>query len=146
MKQMTALELIDETVKYYSKDTSRRGSTVLENGDEPCVYFKEYEDGKCVTCAVGRLLTDKSARSLGTEVFSYRNAMDDNRFRLKKKYAHFKHMMLNDRSRYFLSELQNFHDDPHNWDENGLTENGVHDLIHLKSLAPTGDNNNVERI
>lgn len=101
--QLKQLALLEDTVKYYSDDTSRRASSVQQ-----CYY--RYED-KC--CAVGRLIPDDCYREWWDEhiigVQEIFNELPENVQVYTVK---------------FLKELQILHDDDLHWDKNGLTEEG----------------------
>jgi len=117
-KYITPLELIEETVAYYSEDTSRRG--VNAGGD--C----EYKTGRGQMCAVGRCLMKKTDVgpfnvSLGVvDLFSdYGGAT-----LFQVKYRKIEPNLWVD--------LQLFHDRPLNWDEQGLTKRGEGVLADIK--------------
>lgn len=60
-EQLTAVEIINETVAYYSEDTSRRGITYTGFGDLKCVYITA--GGQM--CAVGRCLIEADKAGYG---------------------------------------------------------------------------------
>lgn len=119
----TKLEIIEETVKYYSEDTSRRAVTRGK-----CKYFA---DGRM--CAVGRCLVDAQ---------EFQNALKG--VRIKKTgikvlgtSARFSENDLKEEYRGheddFWDELQRLHDNPGMWIINGLSQGGFHFVTKLKA-------------
>lgn len=96
-------EFLDDTVKYYSEDTSRR--SVLDK----CMY--RTGDGR--KCAIGRYIPDDKYTTLieGKNVISklVYNLIPQNISMLGID---------------FLLSIQSLHDESDNWDKNGLTEKG----------------------
>lgn len=117
----TKLEIIDETVKYYSEDISRRA--VLDMG---CYYWMQ---GKM--CAVGRCLIDPEAiqklieeKGYGDTDVGTLSGVTDFQSSLKEEYR--------GHDLNFWKSLQIFHDENSNWCESGLTESGLIELDSLK--------------
>lgn len=107
------LELVEDTVKYYSEDTQRR---CLGNGQ--CYYSPVTADNPLSSgCAVGRLVSpelqlilDKHFACGLVDIF---------------------HLLPEDIQEYgqdLLEELQRFHDGANNWDDDGLTLYGQTNL------------------
>jgi hypothetical protein len=111
----TKLEIIDETVEYYSQDVSRRA--VLPDGQ--CRYY--VSDGR--VCAVGKYLMNPQEfeHSLGssTSLFS-REGINI----LKKEYR------IEDSS--FWYDLQGLHDYSFYWTDIGLSDAGIKEVKRLK--------------
>lgn len=113
----TALEIIDETVAYYSEDVSRRA---IGNSITSCSYYTE--DGRM--CAVGRCLQKpenfkgnlQSAHSLNAE-FGLEEI-------IKEEYK--------GHTLSFWESLQHLHDDNDHWTETGLNEHGLRKLENIK--------------
>jgi hypothetical protein len=128
---MTKLELLEDTVKYYSEDTSRRAVVKLKSGATECMYTTD--DGQ--HCAVGRWLqpsyqntgwtdNDKcSADDLlnGCNVNDYRYEADD---LFVEGVRHI--------PAWFWMDLQQLHDNNVFWDKDGLTEAGVEKVDELR--------------
>lgn len=117
MKRKTKLEIINETVEYYSADPSRRGT----NGST-CEYLTLFGQ----MCAVGRCMINPKGKEGGvTELGTGFQLM------LKKEYR--------GHSIDFWQDLQGFHDSSWYWDEKGLTRRGN---AALQSLLKDWGNKN----
>lgn len=106
---MTTLEIINETVEYYSKDTKRRA---------PCLYFQESTGNMC---AVGRCANNPKELN-PFRFFSQLGLSDEEIF--KPEYR--------GHSVEFWSDLQKLHDNNLNWDESGLSFLGKDQVETLK--------------
>ena len=107
---MTKIEIIDETVKYYSEDVYRRSLVA-----EVCKY--KTEEGKM--CAVGRCLTSTNIDKFGTldgDVHLLFAQVDWNDDLFQEQYK--------GHDEAFWADLQHLHDVQTHWDNNGLTEIG----------------------
>lgn len=105
---MTKLEIIEETIKYYSEDTSRRG---LSPGTlDTCQYLTS--NGK--RCAVGRCCKD---------LVNFK-VLDVALSNLKDEYV--------GHSKRFWGDLQVLHDRSYHWNNEGLTNAGKNYLNDLK--------------
>lgn len=121
---MTKLEIIEETVKYYSEDTSRR-STEEKN----CVYLSKNGNkcafSRCCTEEGVELLHKNEGRSVGvldcTSPLYLGKEIDDV---LKPEYK--------GHSIDFWRNLQDLHDSENYWDSNGLTKEGLERLKYIK--------------
>ncbi len=100
--------LLEETVKFYSEDTTRR--SMDSTGD--CKYFGP--DGK--KCAVGRWI-DPNKYNSDFEGHTIKSSVMDALVEEKRGYSFL-----------FWNRLQILHDAEENWDENGLTEVGKENL------------------
>ena len=116
---MTKLEIIEETVKFYSEDTSRRA---LNEDGSRCEYLTL--DGK--KCAVGRCL------DLDSEELLRLNGMGGV-FNVYRKDLVFK-KEYKGHSVDFWASLQLLHDSESNWTSKGLSGYG---LKYLKELEDT---------
>lgn len=110
----TKLEIIEETVKYYSEDTSRRAF----NG-RGCEYLTK--DGRM--CAVGRCLSEEGLKKYGLYSGRFCPLMIEY---MKEEYK------ISDE--FFWKELQHFHDANIYWNEMGLSEEGEDQVRKLKIL------------
>ena len=128
---MTKLELLEDTVKYYSENTRRRAVVKKESGATECMYTTD--DGQ--HCAVGRWLQPNyqntdwldnegcSADDLlkGCSVNDYRYEVDD---LFVEGVRHI--------PAWFWMDLQQLHDNDVFWDKDGLTEAGVEKVDELR--------------
>ncbi len=106
----TKVEIINETVDYYSTDTSRRAITTNKWGHFTCLY--KMPDGR--NCAVGRCLIKPPSNSLGIrDLETYKGELDN---LLKPEYR--------EHSLSFWEDLQEIHDTPSYWNSEGMTERG----------------------
>lgn len=119
-------KIIDKTVKYYSKNPSKRRSIIYNNS----LYFAKDEDGHCRMCAVGRYLKDpekvqKAIYKLDScgemNVNGLINTFGEKVF--KKKYRNI--------NIAFWDFLQELHDRDIYWNENGLSITGKNKVKDL---------------
>ena len=110
------LNLLQETVDYYSEDVTRRGVTT----DGRCLYLSPLGG----MCAVGRCISDPKGfeeitMKIGLGSISNINLHKDIDFEslLQEKYRGFGIEM--------WKKLQAFHDNDAHWDENGITDSGL---------------------
>ncbi len=114
VKRKSAVEIINETVEYYSADpVGRRGYDEIKQN---CYYITE--DGKM--CAFGRCCIDPHGIST-TSICEDEIEMEDGSYKeiedlLKEEYRGHNHS--------FWYNLQKFHDDKDNWVATGLSEQG----------------------
>lgn len=117
----TRKEIIDETVAYYSEDTSRRAMNV--NG------YCEYETSDGRMCAVGRCMKKKVRTDLpeNCDIQSIRDtyycALDK---AFKKPYR--------GHSLDFWMDLQALHDYSDYWNKKGLTRKGKIEVQRLHEV------------
>ena len=118
---MTRLEFLEDTIKYYSEDTSRR---CLDGGF--CLYSPINAcNNNSEGCAIGRHLTPKLQLLLDkTE-----NNSSVGNGKVFKKLPKWMRELGQD----FLSDMQELHDEEYNWDEGGLTELGKERVQEIKS-------------
>lgn len=127
---MTKLELLEDTVKYYSIDTSRRAVVKLEYGATECMYTTD--DGQ--HCAVGRWLQPNykntdwtnnigcSADDLLRDTGVIQPYEPDELFVEEVQHI----------PAWFWMDLQQLHDNHVFWDKDGLTEAGVEKVDELR--------------
>lgn len=107
------LEFLEDTVKFYSEDVSRRA----KDGDMCCYRTA---DGRA--CAIGRHISDdKTARDLGSAIVFSRRVFDA----LPKE--------IQELGQGFLSAVQDLHDGDIFWQEGGLSEKGDEYVEKIKS-------------
>jgi len=113
----TKLEILEETVKYYAEDLSRRG---YDDVEDECRYFIT----KNKMCAIGRVAKNPrefEKRFKGESVASIRESLDQF---LKPEYR--------GHSINFWDELQMLHDTDENWCEEGLSDRGKEVVEEIK--------------
>lgn len=110
MTRKSMVEIIDQTVSYYSEDVSRR--SVLCDGT--CVYIGP--DGK--RCAYARMCTDDSQFIEGKVLRSQYDA------KIKDEYDGY--------TTDFYVDIQDIHDRGWFWSESGLTLEGRSHVQFLK--------------
>ena len=128
---MTKLELLEDTVKYYSIDTSRRAVVKLESGATECMYTTD--DGQ--HCAVGRWLqpnykNTKWVDNEGCSADDLISGISGNNYQYEVDELFVKgvrHIPA-----WFWMDLQQLHDNDGFWDKDGLTEEGVEQVDKLR--------------
>lgn len=125
---MTKIEIIDDTVAYYSADVTRRSKKDV-NGKMTCVY--KGPEGR--ECAFQRVVENdlseydcKTSFGFGASAVSI--MIDKENLKFKEGYEG------HDRS--FWGYIQALHDSDSNWDENGLSEDGRKHVESLKQFFP----------
>ena len=103
---MTKTELIQETVDFYSADTSRRSME-----EEGCAYLAE----NGTKCAVGRCMTQEALKDYGNVPITADAIKDLDSLLLQEYQGH---------PVKLWQELQRFHDAGSNWDAQGITKEG----------------------
>lgn len=117
---MNMLEILEETVAYYSEDTSRRAITT--NG--ACKYIM-FLANTVKMCAVGRCLADPN--SLNNED-AFTDQWGHAIFRPEYSEA----------PMFFWVDLQSLHDDSDCWNFNGLTKLGHNTVEAIKNKIAAG--------
>lgn len=112
----TKLEIIEDTVKYYTEDVSRR--SVKQGGG--CWY---YLDGKM--CAIGRYMKHP-------QIQKHECGFNFNASILSVKQDKILREEYHGHSNRFWFDLQELHDTGMYWGSKGLTEEGNKYLTHLK--------------
>jgi hypothetical protein len=116
----TKTEIINETAAYYSEDTSRRALTFNSSGIVTgCSYLTN--DNKM--CAVGRCFTKEGLEEFGSHAGYFNMPMIS---LFKEDYQ------IEDN--FFWSDLQRLHDNSHNWNKDGLTEQGKEFVQYLLNV------------
>lgn len=119
MNTLSKLEILEETVKYYSEDTNRRALDI----DSSCLY--NTEDGRY--CAVGRCFNEEY-KSTAEKLYSGKlvEHIPNLEYKLEPQYK--------GHEIEFWTKLQRLHDDDDNWDENGLSTDGEAKVNHIKEI------------
>ncbi len=120
---MTKLEIIENTVTYYSKDTKRRS---IQGGG--CVYSSENGNH----CAVGRFLKKELKQDA---TYSMWNDDDINNILDELEIEDFDECLVpraKGHEKLFWTRLQMLHDGKDYWDSKGLTEEGEKEVTYLK--------------
>lgn len=108
------LEVLDETVKFYSEDINRL--SILENGN--CLY--KTTDGKM--CAIGRLTKNvDNISNLQNHSVDCNSVWDNLEDEIKQL------------GKWFLCNLQKLHDYKDYWNEKGLSEQGLNKYNDIKT-------------
>jgi hypothetical protein len=123
---MTELELLEDTIKYYSENTERRCVNVKSCYYSPITAHKE---GISEGCAIGRHLDKDFALQIDKydddfdgdsgiiQVLSVMLEEEEN----KSKFPDWMLKM----NPNFLQDIQGLHDANSNWDKNGLSQEGL---------------------
>lgn len=115
----TKEQIINETVNYYSKDTSRRALNNVGN----CKYITE--DGR--KCAIGRVLRpSKCKKEFNCTVRKLAEILGLNNLDEALLPSVRGHEV------DFWIDLQDIHDCNCNWDDDGLTESGEEEVEKIK--------------
>lgn len=131
---MTKLELLENTVKYYSEDTSRRAVVKCKGGATECMYTTD----KGNHCAVGRWLQDNYKttdwyQNTGCSADDLLNGYTDGSYESVQYEVDdlfiegVRHIPA-----WFWMDLQQLHDNDAFWDKDGLTEAGVEKVDELR--------------
>lgn len=120
MKQLTALEIIDETVAFYSEDVSRRS---LEGGR--CIYLSPTG----AKCGVGRCMNEDGLQKFGGSVDSVGSLEFDG-----DTFDDFLQDQYHGQNLNFWGEIQLFHDISRNWNSSAITDVGIGQAQELRSL------------
>lgn len=111
-KKMSMTDVINDTVKYYSEDTSRRS---VDN--KKCKY--NGPDGK--KCAFARFVDEEIAPELEGETA----------YNLIKKGIKLKPEVAHITDELFWNEVQSIHDSDYNWDDTGLSFSGKNEVKRM---------------
>lgn len=114
MKTKTKLEIINETVAYYSEDPRRRAFSGMS-----CRYITR--DGKM--CAFGRCEVDPNINEEADVRGRFRDRFELMDVALKIEYRG--HQIS------FWEDIQRLHDNKSHWNESGLSDSG---MIHVQIL------------
>lgn len=122
---MTELELIEETVNYYS-DPSKRGIEKSKvTGKPQCIYYNPITGNKC---AVGRCIKDDLISQFQLDYhYNGLSLHMDLKNKLKPEYKNIPFEL--------WGQLQMFHDLPQHFTETGISEEGREFIEHLKTTC-----------
>lgn len=121
---MTKIEIIDDTVAYYSADVTRR-SKQLVNNKVQCTY--KGPEGR--ECAFQRVVEDDLSEYDCSTTFGYGESAAS--IIVKKEDLKFKEGY-EGHDKNFWGAIQHLHDMDVHWDENGLSEKGNKYVEDLK--------------
>ena len=116
----TYVDVIKETIKYYSDDPENKRSLKINSGMSSCLY--NGPDGK--QCAFSRCAKSIPDHYDKLGKFASEVLKKEGINILKEEYRHLNNFG-------FWNELQHLHDDCNNWIDNGLSEVGK---SHANSL------------
>lgn len=117
------LEILEDTVKYYSEDTSRRALEIIQgHGSLPKCKYITTDNKK--RCAVGRLISDDKIEQLKYINNTVESIFIDNPEILSKDIKLV--------GKYFMQDLQYLHDLEDNWDICGITKKGKLSVEQIK--------------
>jgi hypothetical protein len=120
---MTKLELLEDTIAYYSVNPSERRCI---NDKRDCKYSnilvnKPHSEG----CAIGRHLNKEDALALDElGAFSASDLVAD--------FPHYLPVWMKEMNGDFLDAIQRLHDTSYYWDDNGLSADGKIFVDNLK--------------
>lgn len=117
------LDFLEDTVKYYSEDVSRR-AVVNTVGIKECRCLYRTKDGK--KCAIGRFIPDE-------KYFSGMEGMCLSNYNLYENIDK-EIRNLNNHDGSFLKAIQTLHDIENFWSAKGLTKEGKEKVISIKKL------------
>ena len=133
---MTKLELLEDTVKYYSEDTSKRAVVKCTGGATECMYTTA--NGQ--HCAVGRWLQPNYKNTdwidnQGCSADDLLNGWKDDGY----KYEEDELFVEGVRGipAWFWMDLQQLHDSDVYWNKDGLTEAGIEKVNELREDIKT---------
>lgn len=123
----TKLQIIEETVAFYSEDTNRRAVVLIENslgdpGINPRCVYKSGEKN----CALGRCADQEALDALYTKN-NREPRFNEVMHILKPEYQ-------GHNSDDFWSDLQTLHDMSYHWEFNSLSERGKLYVEKLKEM------------
>lgn len=117
---MTKLEIIEDTIKYYSEDVSRRSITI----NNRCVY----KGPDCKECAFQRVVVDDLSIYDGEYILSSAKSIIEGNPAIVFKPGYEGH------EAGFWNSIQALHDRGYYWDKNGLTTTGLLEVEALKEI------------
>lgn len=128
MNTLSMVEIIDETVKFFGDDPTRRSKRKGE-GLNPAVCSYNGDNGN--HCAIGRCLTqealdhDPDEQAGNTTVCNIWSCIEELDLDLQPQYRG--HSMI------FWEKLQHLHDCERFWDCNGITQCGMRESLSMQS-------------
>lgn len=120
------LEILEDTVKYYSEDTNRR---CMHVDTETCYYAPESLGKQEISngCAVGRLLSPELRKQIDEYgPISIDTVMRDEDIELP--------LEVRELTADFLMKLQDLHDKQLHWNKEGLTQEGLDKVQEIKDF------------
>lgn len=127
---MTALDLILETEKFYTENPNKRGIKINTNGfQDGCQYLTD--DGR--KCAIGRCMITPTTTMNGDPYGLWDENLRDNNEISKLIFEDILKPEYKGLSIELWKSLQMWHDNPDNWDKNGLTNKGKVEMYDIKS-------------
>lgn len=129
--QQRQLEVLEDTVKYYSEDTNRRCISSLEDYGSECMYSPKSlgKEGISQGCAIGRLLPD----AMKDDIDSKFDAINIDTLIEEKEYPIPEDII--SLGVTFLRALQTLHDWDKYWQqEKGLTPEGEVKVQEIKTI------------
>jgi hypothetical protein len=129
---MTKIEIIEETINFYSQDPSRRAVKTREDGSSyACLYV--YKEKRC---ALSRCMSPEFLEKYGEIINDTGSITED----LSRYLSEELHINLDDtllpkyrgHNEDFWSDIQAMHDIVENWDKNGLTDRGRKFVTNIK--------------
>lgn len=117
--KLKRLEFLEDTVKYYSEDITRRSFRSLIGGSQ-CLYRKK-ENGVTKYCAIGRHIPMK------TDLENCNTYAVEELYNLGLLPSKLKKLGLK-----FLEQIQSLHDKSENWNQKGLTGSGLGQVEFIK--------------
>ena len=124
---MTALEFLEDTVKYFSEDVSRRCVEITDAQLTKCTYAPQNKEQ--TGCAIGRHLTPTAQEILDME----NNISIHNVFERRDVESLLPDWMLKIEPEV-LMKVQNLHDFANNWTSRGLSVRGEQTVKSIKLL------------
>ena len=133
-KILTPRQILNDTVVYYSEDTSRRALGATSCSLE-CKYWMKnpINKRKVKMCAVGRCLKKGIAKRVDED-----SSIRDDSFKNLIESKKFNWMDFQPKYRYknikFWSMLQDLHDSNSYWDGFGLTKKGKNFMLKIRAI------------
>lgn len=114
------LAFLEDTVNHYNINNRCEGNM-------GCKYspYTVGLEGKSEGCAIGRKLGKRTAIKLDKDLVQQKSGVFNIFDRLPK--------YLQQLGMHFLSDLQSLHDHQQNWDEIGISEEGINEVALIKS-------------
>lgn len=118
------LAFLKDTVDFYSADPEGRRS--MDKEGETCRYRSNLKKDAPRRCAIGRWIPDENyVRTM--------DSGDDTSFPdVVEQFPNMLPENIRALGDDFLWNVQRLHDEPFNWDEDGLTKCGLEEVIYIK--------------
>ena len=124
--KLTKLQIIEETVEFYSQDVSRRSK-----GEYGCMYNGENN----THCAFARCMINPSQALEGKTASYCLSGNSYNNIGIMNQVGVTDHLLKEEYQGHemlFWNKIQSLHDDDDNWNPNGLTDSGIENVKILK--------------